>query len=302
MLKRRLLGGWLGALLVIAACGEDRAGDPLPVDAGGDDAGRDDASAAGDADAAGAGAGADAAGERDADAAPDAQPPCLNLPPRDCAGAACADLVPFQPVTGPGYDNYAVNGETDANQYRSFARVDAVMLIKWSTAFTACNSLAWTEGNGGRLGLGDMSEANGAIPGTAEGSPGHPAGSHVDGYDIDTAYYQTGTADNRLRPVCPHEVDGADQHRCVGAPTTLDVKRTALFLGALLTSSRVRVIGVDGKIGPLVKPEIQNLCDGGVVPAESCTRLSRIAYEETDTGLGWYRFQHHHMHVSLSRP
>src|SRR5690606_27553718 len=64
----------------------------------------------------------------------DASDACASLPPRDCTGTAayCGALVPFEPVKGPGYDNYPLNGETATNQYRSFARVDLVMLIKWA--------------------------------------------------------------------------------------------------------------------------------------------------------------------------
>ena len=116
-----------------------------------------------------------------------------------------------------------------------------------------CKAGAWGGGNGFPLGLGDMSEADGAIPGTAVGDPGHPSGSHTDGHDIDIAYYQNQPPDNHLRPVCDHVLGGYDQYHCTGEPYRLDLWRSTLFLGALLTSDRVRVIGVDGKIGPLVE-------------------------------------------------
>ena len=54
-------------------------------------------------------------------------------------------------------------------------------------------SAPWTFSNGAELGLGDMSEANGAIPGASQGSPGHPEGTHVNGHDMDIGYYQLGT-------------------------------------------------------------------------------------------------------------
>jgi hypothetical protein len=226
---------------------------------------------------------------------------CGDLTTRDCVGgeSTCGRLVPFEPVQGPGYDNYPLNGETLANQYRSFARVELVMLIKWATAFTACTSRGWP-GNGAPLGLGDMSEVNGAIPGTSVGQPGHPQGTHVNGFDMDIAYYQRGAPDNRLRPVCPHTSGGQDQYHCTGAPTDLDVDRTALFVGALLTSSRVRVIGVDGQVGPLVEGAMTKLCQRGTLPAAACANAARIAYEVTNQGRGWYQFHHHHLHVSLA--
>lgn len=226
-----------------------------------------------------------------------------DLPPRDCVGteAYCGALIPFEPVKGIGYDNYPLNGETTANQYRSFCRRDLMMLVKYAAAFVECNGKTWTPGNGAPLGLGDMSEKNGAIPGTSVGSPGHPSGTHLNGNDMDIAYYQTEGSNNYLRSVCPHTSGGAEQYHCTGAPTILDVNRTALFLGALLSSSRTRVIGVDGRIGPLVVPALQKLCDDGTLAKVSCDRKGLIGYEATDTGKGWYKFHHHHLHVSLRK-
>jgi hypothetical protein len=226
-----------------------------------------------------------------------------DLPPRDCSGTAtyCGELVPFEPVKGIGYDNYPLNGETTTNQYRSFCRRDLMMLVKYAAAFVDCKAKTWTPGNGAPLALGDMSEKDGSIPGTSIGSPGHPAGTHLNGYDMDIGYYQTEGTNNYLRPVCPHTTSGSDAYHCTGEPTILDLKRTALYLGAFLTSDRTRVIGVDGRIGPLVLPAIQKLCDDGTLPKVSCDRKGLIAYEPTDTGKGWYKFHHHHFHVSLKK-
>jgi hypothetical protein len=234
-----------------------------------------------------------------ADAAPDSGSGC-TLPPRDCTGTDCGDLVPFEPVLGVGYDNYPINGETTTNQYRSYCRRDLMMLVKYAAAYVDCKAKGWP-GNGAPIGLGDMSEKSGAIPGTSIGSPAHPSGSHTNGYDMDIGYYQTEGTNNYLRAVCPHTSGGYDVYHCTGAPTILDVKRTALFLGAFLTSDRTRIIGVDGKIGPLVVPALQTLCDDGVLPKLACDRKNMIAYETTDTGRGWYKFHHHHFHVSLKK-
>ena len=228
---------------------------------------------------------------------------CSDLPPRDCTGTAtfCAALVPFEPVFGVGYDNYPLNGETTTNQYRSFCRRDLMMLVKYAAAFVDCKAKTWTPGNGAPLGLGDMSEKDGSIPGTSIGSPGHPGGTHTNGYDMDLGYYQTEGTNNYLRPVCPHTSGSTEQYHCTGDPTILDIKRTALYLGAFLTSDRTRVIGVDGRVGPLVLPVIQKLCDDGTLPKAACDRKALIAYETTDTGKGWFKFHHHHFHVSLKK-
>lgn len=229
--------------------------------------------------------------------------PTCTLPTRDCAGAGCATMSQFLPVMGPGYDNYPLNGETLQDQYRSFARQDLQMLVKYASAYVDCKAQGWTTGNGKPIGLGDMSEANGAIPGTRENDPGHPAGTHVNGFDMDIAYHQVTSPNNYLRPVCPHTSGGQDQYRCTAAPNNLDVWRTALFLGAFFTSSRVRVIGVDGKIGALADQAMQVLCANQWLPQSACTNAkSRLAYETTDMGRGWYHFHHHHLHVSINPP
>jgi hypothetical protein len=101
--------------------------------------------------------------------------------------------------------------------------------------------------------------------------------------------------------VCPHTSGGSEANHCTGEPTILDVKRTALFLGALLTSDRVRVMGVDGKIGPLLVDAMQKQCDDGTLPTVACERKLLIRYEATDTGGGWFYFRHHSIHISSKK-
>jgi hypothetical protein len=225
-------------------------------------------------------------------------PTCDGLPPRDCTGTTCGQLVTFSPRTNGAWDDYPINGETAANQYRSYLRRDLMMLVAYATSKVACKAAAWTGGNGGALGLGDMSEANGAIPGTSIGQPGHPANTHTNGFDIDLAYYQAGTADNRLRAICTHTSGGADQYHCMAAPTTLDVWRHALFLGAVFESTRTRVIGVDGQAGPLLMSAMNTLCASGWLTTAACNNIV-LAYETTNGGAGWYHHHHHHSHISL---
>jgi hypothetical protein len=225
-----------------------------------------------------------------------------DIPDWRCTGTAahCGELVAFEPVRGPGYWNYPLNGETTTNQYRSFVRRDVMMLVKYAAAMVACQARGWP-GNGGELGLGDMSERDGAIPGTSIGSPGHPAGTHVNGHDMDIAYFQVGTADNTLRPICPHTSGGSDAYHCTGEPSSLDVWRSALFIAHLHATPRLRVIGVDGRAGPSLDAAIDTLCAGGWVSGMACT-APRMTYETTDSGRGWYYFHHHHLHISVSAP
>jgi len=239
-------------------------------------------------------------------------PTCSNLPPIQCTLGAteCGKLVPFDPDNNPadaaydpmlGYIDYPANGETWANQYRSYIRRDLMMLIKYATAFVACKAKDWTSGNGKPLGLIDMSESNGAIPGTSINQPGHPTGTHTNGFDIDVAYYQNGTADNKAREVCDHYTNGVEQYHCTATPHLLDVWRNALFIGALHSHPNLRVMGCDGKVGPMVEPAITKLCADGWLSGTACTKL-KLAYEETNQGYGWFQFHHHHMHVSFSKP
>jgi hypothetical protein len=238
-------------------------------------------------------------------------PSCTNLPPRDCtAGAtACAELIQFDPTNNPadanydpllGYIDCPENGETWANQYRSWLRRDVVMAIQHAAALTACKSVGWTAGNGGPVGLIDMSEADGSIPGTSIGSPGHPTGTHTNGYQIDIAYWQTNTSNNEARPVCDHMAGGSDAYHCVDHPYLLDPWRTALFIGTMMEHDGLRAVGVDGKVGPVLEVALDTLCAENWLSGPACAASHPLWYEVVDEGMGWFQFHHHHMHVDVS--
>lgn len=227
-----------------------------------------------------------------------------DLPPVECGGSAeyCGQIVLFEPVAGRGYVNYPANGETWDEQYRSYVRRDVMMLIKYASAYVDCVATEWATGNGGALGLLDMSEANGDIPGTSIGSPGHPAGTHRYGREVDIAYFQVDTEDNQGRTVCSHSnSDGSDAYHCTARPHLLDEWRSSLLIGALLAHPWVRVIGVDGKVGPIVESSMEVLCDNDWLGAYPCGRLGdKLAYEATNQGKGWYYHHHHHLHLSFA--
>jgi len=109
--------------------------------------------------------------------------------------------VQFDPPVTEGYVDFPMNGEIWDNQFRSYVRRDLMMLIRYASAKVACTSADWNYGSHAPLGLVDMSEADGSIPGTSIGYPGHPPGTHEDGKDIDAAYYQLYAADNKGRSV-----------------------------------------------------------------------------------------------------
>ena len=226
---------------------------------------------------------------------PGAKTACTNLL---APILGCGALSVFEPRSSPAYDDYPVNGELHGLEYRSYLSAPLIAIVQEAAAQVRVIAAGWSSGHGAPIGLGDMSECDGSIPGTLVGAPAHPVGSHTDGLDIDIAYFQTGTPDNRLRSVCVSVVDGVDQRRCTEPPDLLDVARTALFVDALASSGAVRVIGVDGAIGPLVEAALESLCDQGVT---ACAAVP-LAYETSDTGLGWFTGHHHHMHVSFVDP
>ncbi len=240
-------------------------------------------------------------------------PACTDLPPMTCSGSAshCGQLIQFDPPNNPsepgydpslGYIDYPENGETWRNQYRSWMRRDAIMAVQYAAALVACKSAGWTFGlRNEPIGLIDMSERDGSIPGTSVGSPGHPRGTHTDGFDIDLSYYQQGTEDNAARPICVHwDAAGRDQYHCTEDPHLLDPWRTALFIAALSGHPQIRIIGADGRVGPLIESAAATLCEDGWITGDVCRGRLPLAYEVTDTGMGWYRFHHHHIHVSFT--
>lgn len=227
---------------------------------------------------------------------------CDDLPPLYCIGGSdyCSELVQFDPSIGEGYIDYPMNGEAWDDQFRSYIRRDLMMLIDYATAKVACKADDWEYGNYAPLGLIDMSEEDGSIPGTSIGYPGHPPGTHEDGKDIDTAYYQLYTDDNMGRVVGLHY----DFH-LVEPPYNFDKWRTALFISYLAEHPVLRVVGVDGQIGLILEGTddqygtFDDLVDKGWIdPAHR--DFIPLAYEVEDTGLGWFRFHHHHMHVSMN--
>jgi hypothetical protein len=229
-------------------------------------------------------------------------PACPDLPPLECEGGpdSCAEVVFFEPIEGPGYTNYPINDETQDDQYRSYIRRDLMMVIQRAAARMACETAGWAYREMEPLGLGDMSEADGAIPGTSTGHPDHPEGTHIGGTDIDIAYFQSEMPDgNVLRPICKYTTYGLDAFRCTQAPHLLDPWRSALMIAHIAQHPRIRVVGVDGQVGPLLESALDQLVESGWLDAGQRARIP-LTYEETPEGRGWYLHHHHHMHFSMS--
>ncbi len=235
-------------------------------------------------------------------AAPGTPPtqPC-ELPDLFVKGSAThsSELVPFEPVTGPGYVNNPANGETWDDQYRSYLRRDLRQLVQYATAKVECASAHWNSWPFAVLGMADMSEADGAIPGSSVGYPGHPPGTHEDGRDIDLAYYQMFAPDNLPRVIgYHHDANGIELYHLVEPPCAFDVWRTALLIAYLSEHPRLRVVGVDGQVGLLLESALDILVILGWLDADKREAIP-LAYEVVDNGWGWFRFHHHHLHVSM---
>ena len=196
-------------------------------------------------------------------------------------------------------DQYVLDGyrfESPSN-YR-WARRELIMLLRYAMAQTLVQFPGTRP-----LGLGDMSQRDGVTPGFDIGQPRHPASTHDQGGSIDIAYYTTladaGTIEyNQLRVVCDQNGGNTDGSFCnAGAAQThvVDVPRQAYFLAKLFESPRVRVIGVDRVIGPILIAEAERQGGLGWITEPALQALrAKLAF-----GDGW-PFQHHHIHVSMA--
>ena len=169
-----------------------------------------------------------------------------------------------------------------ASEYRN-ARRELIMLVRYAVDQT------YKRYPGTKyLGLIDMSERDGSTPGTAYGDLRHPEGTHIQGNDMDLAYFQT-SPDNHARPVCAN-----DGYFCTTDVNSMDAEMTAYFFAKLYESPRIRVIGVDTKLADdLIVAADALLAEGAITESERIKFEDRMAYGE-----GW-PFHHHHFHLSL---
>jgi hypothetical protein len=169
-----------------------------------------------------------------------------------------------------------------AAEFRN-ARRELIMLVRYALDQT---SKRYPEVN--KLGLIDMSERDGSTPGTSYADLRHPEGTHIQGNDMDLAYFQTGS-DNHARSVCAN-----DGYFCTSDVNTMDAEVTAYFFSKLYESGRLRVIGVDTKLADdLVLAADALLAEGVMTQAQRNKFDDRLAFGE-----GW-PFHQHHFHVSL---
>ena len=191
----------------------------------------------------------------------------------------CNRIMQF-PQMNSDDDGYRVQHQT----HYSNLRREVSYLVRWATAEVRAEYP-----DTGPLGLFDMSQWDGDTPGRMVGQLRHPEGTHVDGNDIDIAYYAT-DGDNLGGYACSSH----SSTFCTGPANLLDVERTTLLLARLMESPHVRVIGVDPEVAELVVPMAYDLEDEGLI---SEAARQKITYSHLAYGDGW-PFHHHHLHFS----
>jgi hypothetical protein len=176
------------------------------------------------------------------------------------------------------------------SNYR-WLRREAIMMIRHAIHLTQAQFP-----NTNPIGLIDMCQIDGITPGYDVNDPRHPESTHDQGGNFDIAYYST-LADNHARVICGPNENNTDGYFCTNAATTqhvVDLPRQVYFMAQLFSNPRLRVIGVDKVIAPLLLAEADRQAAAGTITAaQKGAFSSKMAY-----GDGW-PFHHHHIHVSL---
>ena len=209
----------------------------------------------------------------------------------DCAGMGedGAGLLPF-PFPDP-YDSVVGAGYTLINpsNYR-FARREVIMAFRHALSLTQQQFPGTTP-----VDIGDLSQINGETPGVDTGILRHPANCHDEGASIDIAYFQSDGA-NDFCVVCGDGSTIVDDYCTEQAAQThfVDLPRQAFFMAKLFANPRVRVIGVDEILAPLLLDAAGELYDAGVISEEEMEAFfTRMRYGEN-----WPN-HHHHIHVNF---
>lgn len=215
----------------------------------------------------------------------------------DCVGQAPngEKLLPF-PFPDPNGTFLGNNYDWDTYANYRFARRELVMLIRHALAETSEAFPGTTP-----LGLIDVCQKDGVTPGYDVASPRHPESTHDQGGNIDIAYFQT-DGDNHAEIVCNDGSVHADGF-CSPAATDshkVDLPRQAFFMAKIFAYPRLRVIGVDQVLAPLITDAAKVLAALPSTDPQYITPQELNAfYFQMASGSGW-PFHHHHIHVSLN--
>jgi hypothetical protein len=186
---------------------------------------------------------------------------------------------PYVPA-GYGFDSYG--------SYR-WLRRELIMLVRY-----AIHEVQQKFPGTGPLGLIDMADKDAVTPGYDVGDPRHPESTHDQGGNLDIAYYQS-DGDSSAEVVCGPDGTDTDGYWCTSVKNhIMDVPRTTYFMAMIAKHPRLRVIGVDQLLAPLIEAEAKKQSEAGYYSKSLYqTLVNGLAYGE-----GW-PFHHHHMHVSM---
>lgn len=222
------------------------------------------------------------------------QQPDSEDAPDDCDGRRGGEqaLLHFPPAD-PADPYVGARYSFDAEDRYLYARRELVMAVRHALHRT--NEVFPFDA---ALGILDASQADGLTPGSDLDDPRHPGSSHSQGGNIDLAYFQA-APDNRSCIVCGDGSVHADGYCSKEAVSlhTVDLERDAFFLAMIADfddGRRLRVIGVDKVLQPLLEAELDRLSAEGTITEDLRDRTKgRLA-----SGDGW-PYHHHHVHVSF---
>lgn len=136
------------------------------------------------------------------------------------------------------------------------------------------------------FGVADLSQANGAIPGTDVGAARHPAPSHTKGFSVDITYLRLNGKTLEDSPACPSKT----RELCEG-PHDVDVVPTARVMAHMARTKRVVQIIVDPMMNTDVGRALDDLASAGVAGASDARKVLTSGVP----------FHADHFHVSVSR-
>lgn len=212
-------------------------------------------------------------------------------------GSACDDIIAFPGPTDPmDPDAFALGYFIDTHLDYAYLRRDLVILTQWATCQMRERFPELPP-----LGLADLTQSDGRIPGTDVGNTRHPSGTH-DGSDLDIAYYQTDGV-NDAQIICG---DGSDRNGngtrgtfndgrfCTTEENIVDIEQQTYFMALLAHHRGWRIVGVDVTLADDIEAEVDRLESLGIITSTVYNRLQSLGYGES----GGWAFHHHHIHVS----
>jgi hypothetical protein len=231
------------------------------------------------------------------DGEPEIENPCGDW---KCTGPDCGKLVampgPHAPASkdeGEKYGYVLISGK----EYH-WVRKDLGQLLAWAICQVRVKFDVTP------LAVADMSQQDGKTPGVDKGRPRHPTSTHVNGRDIDVAYYQTDGANN-YQIICG---DGSDENGngqmgqyndgyfCTTSENIVDWGPQVWFLAKLIESNKARVFGVDQMLVKDMGAKLKEFYDNGEISHDLYMKFNnQIAWGAS----GGWQFHHHHIHLSF---